>query len=279
MIKLNNMTPRNTIVEAKSPLQKGLDSTSTAGTVFLWNDKNLYFGPGLTSDVQVSYCVKLYIAIHGTFDLRLAGGSWQSYQSALLPIGTTHEMRGNGSHLVSLRWSPHTVTAQQLMTVLSRNEVGQAPPGLLENILPRLRICFDHGCRVDDAIQLLDDAEFCAAKLGGFQNFDPRILAVLEEIRCGSDRIQTAAEAARSVNLSLGRFVHLFFAQTGLAFRRYLLGQRMQRSLSMLSSGKSLTEVAHQSGFADGAHFSRTAQMFLGCSPTRLRAHQWVIQQ
>ena len=255
------------------------ETASTSGRVFLWNDRNLYLGPGLTSDRQVSYCVKLYIATHGTFDMRLAGGRWETYQSALLPIGATHEMRGNGSQVASLRWSPHTVTAQQLMTVLSRNEVGMAPPGLVENILPRLRFYLDHGCRVDDAVQLLDDAEYCAAKLGDFQNFDPRILAVLEQVRAGSDKIQTAAEAARSVNLSLGRFVHLFFAQTGLAFRRYLLGQRLQRSLSMLSSRKSLTEVAHQSGFADGAHFSRTAHMFLGCSPTVLRAHQWVIRE
>ena len=271
MIKLNHMTHRSDIDEPKAPPQKG--------TVFLWKDKNLYLGPGLTSDVQVSYCVKLYIATHGTFDVRLPGGRWQTYQSAMLPIGATHEMRGNGSYIVSLRWSPHTVTAQQLMTVLSKKEVGMAPPNLVESILPRLRICFDHGCGVDEAAQILDDAEHCAAKLGDFQNFDPRILAVIEQVRSGSDRIQTAADAARSVNLSLGRFIHLFFAQTGLAFRRYLLGQRMQCSLSMLSSKKSLTEVAHESGFADSAHFSRTAHMFLGCSPTMLRAHHWVIQQ
>ena len=271
------MTPRDA-VQANAP-QKGPNSASTSGTVFLWNDRNLYLGPGLTSDVQVSYCVKLYIATHGTFDMRLADGKWQTYQSALLPIGTTHEMRGNGSYIVSLRWAPHTITAQKLMTVLSRNEVHVAPPRLIENVMPRLRICLDYGCRVDDAVQLLVDAEYCATKLAGFQNFDPRMLAVLEQVRCGSDRIQTSAEAARSVNLSLGRFVHLFFAQTGLTFRRYLLGQRLQRSLSMLSSSKSLTEVAHQSGFADSAHYSRTVQMFLGCSPTTLRAHQWVIQE
>jgi AraC family transcriptional regulator len=279
MTKLGDVTPRNAIDALKGPAQKGLDSASTSGTVYLWTDKNFYLGPALTSEIQVSYCVKLYIATHGTFDVRSTTGRWQTYESALLPIGTAHEMRGNGGHIVSLRWAPHTVTAQKLMTVLPRNQVSMVPSPLIENMLPRLRICLDHGCGVNDALQLLDDAEYCAGKLGGFQNFDPRILEVLEQVRYGTDGIQTAAEAARSVNLSLGRFIHLFFAQTGLTFRRYVLGQRLQRSLSLLSSSKSMTEVAHQSGFADGAHFSRTAQMFLGCSPTMLRAHNWVIHE
>lgn len=254
-------------------------ASSEKGKVFLWNDRNLYVGPGVTSDVQVSYCVKLYIATRGSFDIRSADGQWQTYQSALVPIGTTHEMRSNGSQVVSLRWAPHTVTAQKLMTALRRNKVSIPPVELVKIILPRLRVCLDNGCRSEDAIQLFDNAEYWAEKLDGFQDFDPRILDVLQHVRCEPEHFRTAAEAARSVNLSLGRFVHLFLAQTGIAFRRYLLGQRLQRSFPMLSGRASLTEVAHQSGFADAAHFSRTARMFLGCSPTMLRAHEWTIEE
>ena len=75
------------------------------------------------------------------------------------------------------------------------------------------------------------------------------------------------------------RLSHLFHTQTGLAFRRYLLGQRLQRALAMLPNAKSLTDVAHQAGFADASHFSRTAHTILGCPPTLLRSHRWFIQQ
>lgn len=277
MIKRNDIVSRTASVEQKV-LRENSFSPSKSGTVFLWNDRNFYIGPALTSDAQVAYCIKLYIATNGTFELRSADGKWRTYQSALLPIGTTHEMRGNGATIASLRWAPHTLNAQRLMSVLVRNEIAKIPEGLAERILPRLRTYVDQPCRSDDAVQLLADVERSVSTIGNFKNFDSRIMHVLDQVRFDPDAFQTTAEAARSVKLSLGRFVHLFHTQTGLAFRRYLLGQRLQRALAMLPSAKSLTEVAHQAGFADASHFSRTTHMILGCPPTMLRSHRWFIQ-
>ena len=254
------------------------DKVSHSGTVYFWNDRNFYFGPALTSDLQFAYCVKLYLATKGTFEMRSARGQWRTYQAALLPIGTTHEMRGNGATVASLRWAPHTLTAQRLMSVLVRDEIAKVPGELAEKILPRLRTYVDGPCGADDAVEVLADVERSVSSLGNFQHFDARIMQVLEQVRFDPDAVPTTAAAARSVKLSLGRFVHLFQGQTGLTFRRYLLGQRLQRALVMLPSTKSLTEVAHQAGFADASHFSRTTHMILGCAPTTLRSHRWFIQ-
>jgi AraC-like DNA-binding protein len=70
--------------------------------------------------------------------------------------------------------------------------------------------------------------------------------------------------AARNVGLSSGRARHLFVEQTGLPFRTYLLWLKIVRAVELFSDGKSLTEAAHEAGFADSAHFSRTFRRMFG---------------
>jgi AraC family transcriptional regulator len=78
------------------------------------------------------------------------------------------------------------------------------------------------------------------------------------------------SEAARNVGLSTDRMSHLFVAQTGLPFRTYLLWLRMRRALDGYAHGASLTEAAHDAGFADSAHFSRTFRRMFGIAASDL---------
>lgn len=47
---------------------------------------------------------------------------------------------------------------------------------------------------------------------------------------------------------------------------------QLQRALPLLAVGESLATVAQQAGFADQAHFSRTARAYSGLPPLRLRS-------
>lgn len=71
--------------------------------------------------------------------------------------------------------------------------------------------------------------------------------------------------------LSADRLRHLFVEQTGLPFRTYLLWLRLTRAVEMLAHGVALTRAAHEAGFADSAHFSRTFRRMFGIAPTNLR--------
>ena len=99
---------------------------------------------------------------------------------------------------------------------------------------------------------------------------DPRIRKIMAYAAARLDDAITLGAAAKSVGLSPGRARHLFVEQTGLAFRKYLLWLRISRALALFARGASLTQAAHEAGFSDSAHFSRTFRRMFGISAAML---------
>ncbi len=116
-----------------------------------------------------------------------------------------------------------------------------------------------------------------ASLRGGEQSLkgcDPRISSTLEILAdAGSPRL-TLAGLAKRVGLSPSRFSHLFREHSGLPLRRYLLWLRLQRAVSTMAAGASLTEAAHAAEFSDAAHMSRTFRSMFGISPSELTANR-----
>jgi len=75
-----------------------------------------------------------------------------------------------------------------------------------------------------------------------------------------------AAQVASQYALSESRFLHLFSEQLGIAWRPYLLWRRMMCAIQVLLNNNSATEAAHQAGFSDSAHLSRTFRNTFGMS-------------
>jgi AraC family transcriptional regulator len=100
---------------------------------------------------------------------------------------------------------------------------------------------------------------------------DKRIALAVELIRKRPNEAIALREIAAAVHLSPDRFRHLFMEETGIAFRPYLLWQRLECSLAAYIAGESLTEAAHAGGFADSAHLSRTFKKMFGISPMSVR--------
>jgi len=73
-----------------------------------------------------------------------------------------------------------------------------------------------------------------------------------------------ASQVASQLALSESRFLHLFRLELGIAWRPYLLWRRMMCAIQALINNKSATEAAHQAGFSDSAHLSRTFRNTFG---------------
>ncbi|HET7231990.1 MAG TPA: AraC family transcriptional regulator [Longimicrobium sp.] len=99
---------------------------------------------------------------------------------------------------------------------------------------------------------------------------DARIVRALEVIR-QMDTARVSQDAvAKAVFLSPSRFAHLFSEQVGLPFRRYLLWRRLTRAMLAVGRGSTLSAAAHNTGFSDSAHLTRTCYQMLGQPPSTL---------
>jgi len=77
-----------------------------------------------------------------------------------------------------------------------------------------------------------------------------------------------APQAAAHLGLSPSRFVHLFAAGCGISYRAFRKWRKLRTALEAFAAGSNLTTAAHEGGFADSAHFSRTFADMFGTSPS-----------
>ena len=75
---------------------------------------------------------------------------------------------------------------------------------------------------------------------------------------------------ARISGLSQTRFMHVFTESVGVPLRTYILWLRLQRACCDLIDGHTVTQAAHNAGFSDAAHLTRTFRRMLGTTPREL---------
>ena len=79
-------------------------------------------------------------------------------------------------------------------------------------------------------------------------------------------------QCARMVNLSLGRFAHLFTQYTGISPYKFVISMRIDAAKDLLqNSSMSINDVAVQSGFKEPCYFSRIFRKHVGCTPKQFR--------
>jgi len=81
----------------------------------------------------------------------------------------------------------------------------------------------------------------------------------------------TVAGIGRAVHMSPFHFTRLFKKATGQSPYRYVIEARAKRAKALLQSRKfSISEVAHQVGFADQSHLTHHVKRFYGVTPKML---------
>jgi AraC-like DNA-binding protein len=99
-----------------------------------------------------------------------------------------------------------------------------------------------------------------------------RVCAVIASLPARVARPVDPERLAVEAALSRDRFAHVFKAQTGLALRPYLRWLRLIRALGGTALGSDLTTAAHDAGFADAAHLSRTMRRHFGIALSQIVA-------
>jgi AraC-like DNA-binding protein len=97
---------------------------------------------------------------------------------------------------------------------------------------------------------------------------DPRLLRALDVLEGEGASVEQAAARA---GLSMSRMTHLMSDSLGpspLDFRTWF---KLRRALhGTLLGGYNLTQAAHEAGFADSAHLTRTCKRLMGVRPAQM---------
>lgn len=95
---------------------------------------------------------------------------------------------------------------------------------------------------------------------------DERIDKAITYLKKNHQRVIPIDEVSQVCFLSPSRFLHLFKETTGISYRRAQLWTKLLKALPLLPT-QPITKVAHEVGFADSAHFSRTFKENFGFAP------------
>jgi AraC-like DNA-binding protein len=151
-------------------------------------------------------------------------------------------------------------------------ELAAIPPGMLGDL--RERITATYRARARSDATLVNVGRELVAALGADAiagEPDPRIRKVIAWAAAQIDEPVGLSDAVDVSGLSASRLRHLFVEQTGLPFKTYLLWLRLTRAVESFAAGETLTRAAHDAGFSDSAHLSRTFRRMFGVAPASLR--------
>lgn len=177
----------------------------------------------------------------------------------IIPSNCPHGLSSGGAHYFSLLLDPSSIHASRLRKTYIQNTedhviqlqlTGSSFP-LHESIMSK-----DSDFIKNVSTRLL--SLLSCQQLSTDIKKDSRILRVLTHIKQTGNLALSVTEAAGIAFLSESRFMSVFRQQTGLAFRNYLLMQKLVHGVHFLEKSGSFTEAAHAAGFADAAHFTRT---------------------
>jgi len=105
---------------------------------------------------------------------------------------------------------------------------------------------------------------------------DPRVRRAIGIMFEHRDQDLSVADLARRVGMSESHFSHSFSEQIGVRVSRYRMWLRAKEASRHLAAGATITEAAHEAGFSDAAHLSRTFKRLIGQTPTA--AQQGLVQ-
>lgn len=246
------------------------------GRVYFWPTGSLWIGSGRgRTGWHEHHAHQVSLALQGEFQFRAdAREPWTVFDAAIVPTHCPHEFELDGATVAHLFVEPESSEGRALSRRFAPQQVSALPPDLAREsaatLLDALRADADaHAMRAAarKAVAAFAGTPFAGA---GAHEVDPRVARALAHIKARVREPVSLAQAAAAAALSPSRFRHLFARETGTSFRAYLLWLRINVAIEAAMAGASWTEAAHEAGFADSSHLTRTHKRMFGIGPSAI---------
>jgi AraC-like DNA-binding protein len=215
------------------------------------------------------FAIQLTLALDDPFTVQLADEEPCEQVAALIPSEMPHRFTSFSGYHFFLLIDPLSPLGLRLESrTKMESSVPSLPSSLIEKIWRSARTIRSHSAYEKLYNQIVSLVQDWSA---GFEKreLDDRVRQAIHQCQQSQDKKMSLSRLARLVHLSESRLVHLFKQETGVTVRRYLKWLRTLDALNTIqSSDTSLTDVAHEVGFSDQAHFTRTFREMFGISPS-----------
>lgn len=251
--------------------------TLATGRIALWEGGSLWvFDVPGEADAPIRRAEHAHHAFQLTFSL---GGAFSIHlEDRVLPGPFAQvapdklhsfEARGLVAHLFI---EPEGRAGRSLLQVIQGQPSALNITEQISDAPDLIRRAFEHPTDARNAMREVG-IEICSRVAGRTHPVDPdrRVRQIITWANENLDGALGINEAADRVGLSPSRASHLFVETTGLPFRTYVLWLRLVRAVDAYTRGVSLTEAAHEAGFADSAHLSRTFKRMFGLPAASLK--------
>lgn len=262
-----NVTAGNARQPASVPLSK-TRGAQRRPLVAVWDARALYVGPALGLGAHRNAVAVLAVGLHDPLEIALAPAAapprFRSCRTALLEPAVLAQIRATPSHCAFLYIDPMSddlpVLRARCRRLQGRIHFDLDGEDLLVDELRRI----ERSATTAACARLIATLELPAGKR------DPRIGRAVQAMRAAPGDSARLVDLAAAAGLSPSHFQRLFSATTGVVFRRYRLWMRMAEAVTAALRGASLTDAAHNAGFASSAHLSTAFRQMFGMSPSQL---------
>ncbi len=261
---------------ATKPARVAALKIAGVGRVCIWQGGSLWIGrqaghslPHAHHGIQISLTLD---APTGKLLLRSGVDSeWSVFRAAIVMPNRLHEFDGLGGSVAQIFIEPETIQGRILLDRYAMSDITALPPEIVDAATALLGAHFSKEMD-DDALiaasQRIVDTLTGPLPIRPMGN--PRIAAAIDFISQRMSSSISLQDVAAAVHLSPSRLRHLFVQETGITFRGYVLWLRINRAVAVMMNGRSWTEAAHETGFSDSAHLSRTFRRMFGINPAML---------
>jgi AraC family transcriptional regulator len=273
------MTNPNLDATGAAPSQRrnAARTIAASGRIYFWQSGSLWIGKGQgRSEWHDHHAHQLALALDGEFRFRTDRNvGWTVFEAAIVPSHCPHEFELDGATVAHLFVEPESTEGRALSSGFDEPAISALPQPAARQSADRLLQTFRNHAGADAMTAV---ARAAVAQLAGTQGStasaragDARIARALDYIRSRVRAPVSLADAAAAATLSPSRFRHLFVQETGTSFRAYLLWLRINVAIGAAMAGATWTEAAHEAGFADSSHLTRTHRRMFGIEPTAIR--------
>lgn len=248
-------------------------------SLYLWSGQAVLIGNAAEAVEHQHHALQVAIGLSGPFRLHSRGAGYEDW-AAIIASDQPHRFDCPKDWEAVVLIDPETIVARRLADrYLQRTSISTLSWEHVEPFMPELST---YAYQVRSSQQAKDFFDSLLGSLAGpptvANPLDPRIQSALALASGRPLRRVATKDVAAAVYLSENRLIHLFKQQVGISWRSYLLWARLIDAVVQIAHGVPLTSAAHQAGFADSAHLSRTFKRMFGMTPSEVFKNDRFVQ-